>query len=284
MLMKKSPIRLTPRLLVALVCGMMLAGCTTGTGLKGSKDEGLKLARLLRDQGRLEAASEVYARLDARGKLNGAEMLEYATVGGTVDRPAEALALYTRARNALGGNIDNMANSEALALCVGMGRAELALGRLSAAHRDFDCALRRDATNATALNGLGVIKDAEGHHEEAQRRFEQALQSEPGNVAVINNLALSWLTSGHPDRAISQLRSVDLNNTSVRLNLALAYLYTGNETAARETLAPVTASERVEGVIAALMTRVDELKENSRSGNALLLASTHLIPLGDTAQ
>lgn len=284
MLMKKTPSLFTPRLLVALICGLMLAGCTSGLGLKGNKDEGLKLARLLRDQGRLEAASEVYARLDARGKLSGAEMLEYATVGATVDRPAEALALYTRARNALGGNIDKMADTEALALCVGMGRAELALGRLSTAGKDFDCALRRDANNATALNGLGVIKDAEGHHEEARRRFEQALQSEPGNVAVINNLALSWLSSGQADRAIAQLRSVDLNNTSVRLNLALAYLYTGDETAARDTLSPLAAPDRIDGVIAALTTRVDELKQKSGTGNALLLASTHLISLGDSAQ
>ncbi|WP_205064860.1 tetratricopeptide repeat protein [Pantoea coffeiphila] len=284
MLMKNAPSLFTPRLLLALICGLMLAGCSSGLTLKGSKDEGLKLARLLRDQGRLEAASEVYARLDARGKLNGAEMLEYATVSAPVQQPAQALALYGRARNALGGNIDKMADTEALALCLGMGRAELALGRMTTATKDFECALRRDGSNATALNGMGVLLDAQGRHDEARRRFEQALQSEPGNVAVMNNLALSWLSSGQPDRAIGQLRTADMNNPSLRLNLALAYLYKGDESAARDTLSHLAASDRIDGLIATLSTRADELKQKGGNGNPLLLASTQMLPLSENAQ
>lgn len=274
----------TPRLLLALICGLMLAGCTTGSGLKGNKEEGLKLARLLRDQGRLEAASDVYARLDARGLLNGKEMLEYATVSAPVHQPSQALALYGRARAALGGSIDKMASTEALALCLGMGRAELALDRKASAAKDFECVLSRDANNYIALNGLGVVLDAEGRHEEARRRFEQALQSEPGNIAVLNNLALSWLASGQPDRAIAQLRSADQANASVRLNLAMAWLYKDDETAAREVLSQLAAADRVEGIITALTTRVTELKQKSGSGNPLLLASMQKLPLSENAQ
>ena len=282
--MNTPPSHFLRHLLLTVVCGALLAGCSSGgMTLKGNKEEGLKLARLLRDQGRLEAAAEVYARLDVRGKLSGAEMLEYASVAGPVRQPAEALALYGRARDALGGNFAEMSAPEATAICVGMGRAELALGRTAAAQKDFDCALQRDARNATALNGMGVLLDAQGRHDDARRRFEQALSSEPGNIAVMNNLALSWLASGQPERAINQLRSADLNNPSVRLNLALAWLYQGNEANAREVLSKLADASRVDSLVASLSERAATLKSSSAS-ETLLLASTQPLSLSDSTQ
>lgn len=284
MSMKNPPFPFLRHLLLAVVCGALLAGCSSnGHTLKGSKEEGLKLARLLRDQGRQEAAAEVYARLDVRGKLNGSEMLEYATVAGTVRQPADALALYGRARSALGGNLDQMSPAEATALCVGMGRAELALGRTAAAQKDFACALQRDAGNATALNGMGVLLDAQGRHDEARRRFEQALNSEPGNIAVMNNLALSWLASGQPERAINQLRSADMKNPSVRLNLALAWLYQGNEDNARDVLEKLADPSRVDALLASLSERAATLK-SSKASETLLMASTQPLSLSDSTQ
>ncbi|WP_437609405.1 tetratricopeptide repeat protein [Erwinia sp. V71] len=282
--MKNPPSSFLRHLLLVTVCGALLAGCSSsGLTLKGNKEEGLKLARLLRDQGRLEAAAEVYARLDVRGKLSSAEMLEYATVAGAVRQPADTLALYGRARDALGGNVAQMSATEATAICVGMGRAELALGRTAAAQKDFDCALNRDARNATALNGMGVLLDAQGRHDDARRRFEQALTSEPGNVAVINNLALSWLASGQPERAINQLRSADRNNPSVRLNLALAWLYQGNEANAREVLSQLADDSRVDTLIASLSERAATLK-SSNASETLLMASTQPLSLSDSTQ
>ncbi|MEI7064839.1 tetratricopeptide repeat protein [Dickeya chrysanthemi] len=280
MSMKNHASHFLRHLLLALAGCALLAGCSSHT-LKGNKEEGLKLARLLRDQGRQEAAAEVYARLDVRGKLNGAEMLEYATVAGPVRQPAEALTLYGRARDALGGHLDEMSAPQATALCVGMGRAQLALGRTAAAQQDFDCALRRDARNATALNGMGVLLDAQGRHDEARRRFEQALSIEPGNIAVMNNLALSWLASGQSENAINQLRRADLNNPSVRLNLALAWLYQGNEDNARNVLSQMADASRVDALIASLGARVAKLKSGNAS-ETLLMASTQPLALSDS--
>ncbi|TYL40948.1 tetratricopeptide repeat protein [Dickeya sp. ws52] len=280
MSMKNHASHFLRHLLLALAGCALLAGCSSSHTLKGNKEEGLKLARLLRDQGRQEAAAEVYARLDVRGKLNGTEMLEYATVAGPVRQPAEALTLYSRARDALGGHLDEMSAPQATAICVGMGRAQLALGRTAAAQQDFDCALRRDARNATALNGMGVLLDAQGRHDEARRRFEQVLSIEPGNIAVMNNLALSWLASGQSENAINQLRRADLNNPSVRLNLALAWLYQGNEDNARNVLSQMADASRVDALITHLGARVARLKSGNAS-ETLLMASTQPLALSD---
>ncbi len=59
-------------MLALLIVSTVLVGCGSSMAIKGSKDEGLRLARLLRDQGRVEAATEVYARLDSRDALKGA--------------------------------------------------------------------------------------------------------------------------------------------------------------------------------------------------------------------
>lgn len=265
------------RTVILLLAGSLLAGCATG-GLKGNKSEGLKLAHLLRDQGRLEAAADVYARLDVRGLLNGPEMLEYASVAAPVRQPAQALTLYSRARDALGGSLENMSSSEALAICTGMGRAELALGQMGLAQQSFNCALQRDSKNITALNGAGVLLDAQGQHEQARQRFQQALTQDPGNIPVMNNLALSWLASGQADRAIQQLSNADASNPSVRLNLALAWLVKGDEDKARDVLSRLADASQVDTVLTSLKARAAQL---SSSSNTLLMASTQPLSLSE---
>ncbi|WP_017345927.1 tetratricopeptide repeat protein [Pantoea sp. A4] len=265
------------RTVILLLAGSLLAGCATG-GLKGNKSEGLKLAHLLRDQGRLEAAADVYARLDVRGLLNGPEMLEYASVAAPVRQPAQALTLYSRARDALGGSLENMSSSEALAICTGMGRAELALGQMGLAQQSFNCALQRDSKNVTALNGAGVLLDAQGQHEQARQRFQQALTQDPGNIPVMNNLALSWLASGQADRAIQQLSNADASNPSVRLNLALAWLVKGDEDKARDVLSQLADASQVDTVLTSLKARAAQL---SSSSNTLLMASTQPLSLSE---
>ncbi|NIF21504.1 tetratricopeptide repeat protein [Candidatus Pantoea multigeneris] len=265
------------RTVILLLAGSLLAGCATG-GLKGNKSEGLKLAHLLRDQGRLEAAADVYARLDVRGLLNGPEMLEYASVAAPVRQPAQALTLYSRARDALGGSLENMSSSEALAICTGMGRAELALGQMGLAQQSFTCALQRDSKNVTALNGAGVLLDAQGQHEQARQRFQQALTQDPGNIPVMNNLALSWLASGQADRAIQQLSNADASNPSVRLNLALAWLVKGDEDKARDVLSQLADASQVDTLLTSLKARAAQL---SSSSNTLLMASTQPLSLSE---
>ncbi|WP_407654861.1 tetratricopeptide repeat protein [Brenneria populi] len=269
------------RLLLVLLLGSLLAGCGSSMAIKGTKDEGLRLARLLRDQGRLEAATEVYARIDGRGELKGAELLEYASVAASVRSPQQTLALYDRARQSLGGDSDRMKPQEALAVCLGMARAQLAMGRNTLAQKDFACALKAEPDNASALNGMGVVMDAAGRHTEARQLFEKALQANRADAAAINNLALSWLVSGDADKAIGLLRTVDSDNTTGKLNLALAYLYSDRQEEARGTLATIAQPQRIDELMAALNQRLAQMRQESSRGEALLLSSRQRLQLSN---
>lgn len=270
------------RLGLVLLLGALLAGCgSSAMKIKGTKDEGLRLARLLRDQGRMEAATEVYARIDTRGELKGAELLEYASVASSVRSPQQTLALYGRARQSLGGDSDKLKPQEALAVCLGMGRAQLALGRNAMAQKDFACALQAQPDNASALNGMGVVMDAAGKHAEARQLFEKALQVNPADVAAINNLALSWLASGDAEKAIGLLRSVDSGNPTGKLNLALAYLYNDRREEARAALATIAQPQRIDGLMETLSQRVAQMRQDTRRGETLLLSSRQPLQLSN---
>lgn len=266
-------------LLALVVVSTLLAGCGSSMAIKGTKDEGLRLARLLRDQGRIEAATEVYARLDGRGELKGTELLEYASVAAPVRSPQQALELYGRTRHELGGDTDKLKPQEALAICLGMGRAHLALGRHEMARKDFSCALKAQPDSAGALNGMGVVMDASGKHSEARQLFEKALQINPADVAAMNNLALSWLASGDADQAIGLLRSADNSNPAAKLNLALAYLYSDRQDEARSTLATIAQPQRIDGLMETLQQRLAQMRQDKNGGETLLLSSRQRLQL-----
>ncbi|MFE8102090.1 tetratricopeptide repeat protein [Brenneria goodwinii] len=270
------------RLFLVLLLATLLAGCgSSAMKIKGTKDEGLRLARLLRDQGRIEAATEVYARIDSRGELKGDELLEYASVASSVRAPQQALELYGRARQSLGGDSDKLKPQEALAICLGMGRAQLAMGRNAMAQKDFACALKAQPDNAGALNGMGVVMDAAGRHDEARQLFEKALQVNPADVAAMNNLALSWLVSGDADKAIGLLRSVDNGNPSGKLNLALAYLYDDRQEEARATLAAIAQPQRIDELMETLNQRLAQMRQEKSRGEMLLLSSRQRLQLSN---
>lgn len=271
------------RAMTLLVCGILLAGCAGMHKAQDAKDEGLKLARLLRDQGRLEAATEVYARLDSRGSLTGKELIEYGSVASPVKPPQETLSIYSRARQQLSAENQTMEKNESLALCLGMARAQIALGRTQLAQRDLNCALAIDANNTSALNGYGIVLDASGKHSEARVQFEKALQNDPSDVSALNNMALSWLNSAQPERAIALLRTTDASTPGTQLNLALAYLYQGDSEAARRTLAAIASPDRVDGLMTTLAARVTDLKQ-PQGQNSLLTASRTPLQLSDAKQ
>nr|NMN92705.1 tetratricopeptide repeat protein [Brenneria salicis ATCC 15712 = DSM 30166]RBP62457.1 tetratricopeptide repeat protein [Brenneria salicis ATCC 15712 = DSM 30166]RLM30614.1 hypothetical protein BHG07_09850 [Brenneria salicis ATCC 15712 = DSM 30166] len=274
--------RSSGRLLLILLLGTLLAGCgSSSMTIKGTKDEGLRLARLLRDQGRLEAATEVYARIDSRGELKGAELLEYASVASSVRSPQQTLELYGRARHALGGDTNKLQPQEALAICLGMGRAQLAMGRHAMARQDFACALQAQPDSAGALNGMGVVMEAAGQHSAARQLFENALRVNPADMAAISNLALSWLASGEADKAISLLRTVDSANPNGKLNLALAYLYNDRQEEARGALATIAQPQRIDALMDALNQRVAQMRQEKDRGETLLLSSRQRLQLSN---
>jgi len=228
--------------LLPLLFTLTLSGCASLSSLsQPSLDEeageALRLAHTLRDNQRYQAAYEVYARMDERGQLKGSYLLEYASIAATVRPAGEALALYQRTRAELGGNPAKLPAEQTLALCSGLGRAHLALGRAALAERDFRCAVRAVPDDTQALNGLGVAYNLQRRERDARTQFEKALEIDPSYAPALNNLALSWLASGDSAKAIGLLNQArGQGDIALQLNLALAYVFSGHDDTAQAVL------------------------------------------------
>ncbi|WP_095158846.1 hypothetical protein [Pseudomonas sp. Irchel 3E13] len=246
---------------LTLLAVLALSGCSSlGSALPGGAPtlsgkenrEALKLARVLRDNGRLEGAFEVYQRLDQRSPLKGAYLLEYASVAAAVRPPRDAWALYDRARQQ--SDLAALDPAQRQALCGGLGRAALALGNASSAEQNFSCALNVEGApsqRAQLLNGLGVAQTLLGQRPAARESFQQALALEPGYSPATNNLALSWLADGERSKAIGLLNGArQSGEVALQLNLALAWVLDGHDDTAlrilEENLEPHYAQDILE--------------------------------------
>jgi Flp pilus assembly protein TadD len=249
--------------------------------------EGLKLARLLRDQGRHEGAAQVYAQLEHNGQLQPLQLLEFASVAARVQPPADSLALYGRARRAIETAGIALPAAARATLCSGMGRARMAIGQHDAAFADFDCALAAEPDNTLALNAKGVLLDARGEHAQAQQLLRRANQLEPADPRVLNNLALSYLASGDSARAIALLSQISQADSarwpSLQLNLAFAQAWHNDEAAARQTLSQQLPAERIEQALAEFAACRQRIHAGSSMAEELLAASRRLLPLTESA-
>uniref|UniRef100_A6VS24 Tetratricopeptide TPR_2 repeat protein n=1 Tax=Marinomonas sp. (strain MWYL1) TaxID=400668 RepID=A6VS24_MARMS len=268
-----------------LVCFVvLLGGCSTQVTKSGSQisesktvetdtaEEALKLAHLLRNNGRYQAAYEVYEKMDEKGQLEGPFVLEYASLSASILPASEAIALYKRAQDELGKEVSN---SQQQAICVGLGRAYLELAQLNKAKEQFQCALEASPKSVMALNGLGVIASMNGDVSTAQENLQDALDIAPSNEIVLNNLALSWLSSGEFQKAISLLKTKQSSqNISTRLNLALAYVLIDREDMARELLLKNISRNKTETILDSYVTSKYRIK-NGSDISAEILAFTN---------
>jgi Flp pilus assembly protein TadD len=245
---------------------------------------GLKLARMLRDQGSYESASSIYAQLERRGELQPLELLEYATVAAQVQTPQDSLALFGRARHALRGSDSKLAAGTTVALCNGLGRARMALGQNEAALTDFDCSLAAQPDDLTALNAKGVLLDSRGEHAQARELFNRALQIAPADFRVLNNLALSWLASGDSAQAIRLLSQSQVPEwPTLRLNLAFAQALAGDEEQARKTLGALLSPALAQHALDDFARRRERIRGGEPLAQELLEASRTLLPLREDA-
>lgn len=242
--------------------------------------EGLKLARLLRDQGRYEGAAGVYAQLEQRGSLKPLELLEYASVAAPVQSPRDNLALFGRARRALNEAGVTLPPGGAVTLCNGLGRARMALGQRDAAMTDFDCTLAADPNNVAALNAKGVLLDAGGEHEQARKLLSHAWELDPSDFRVLNNLALSHLASGDAQQAIRLLSQADAAKLpTLTLNLAFAQVLQGDEGSARKTLEGIMAPALVPQALDDFAQRRQRIRDGAPVAAELMAASRHVLRL-----
>ncbi|MCI8211809.1 hypothetical protein AUC61_19945 [Pseudomonas sp. S25] len=267
---------------------LAIGGCTHLPSLNTSSSapslgkeakEALRLAHVLRDNGRLEASYEIYERMDQRQQLSGPYLLEYASVAATVRPPQEVLTLYRRAKQQLGNDLSPV---QRLTVCSGSGRAYLALGMAKQAEQDFRCALDAAPNNAQAFNGLGVALNLQHQDAEARKQFEKALEIDPGYNAAVNNLALAWLAGGDTTRAIGLLnQSRNNGNVALQLNLALAYVLAGHDDTAQRVLQEKLQPERAGKILAEFQAARDRVSKGAPLASELLAASQHPFTLND---
>ncbi|MCK9799342.1 hypothetical protein BK634_20265 [Pseudomonas chlororaphis] len=244
--------------------------------------EALRLARVLRDNGRLSGAYEIYERMDQRQQLKGVYLIEFASVAAQVRSPRETFALYNRAREELGGNLQAMAAPQRLALCSGLARSRLAMGGAELAARDFQCALDVEPNNPQNLNGLGVALNIQGQNQAAREAFEKALAIDPANAAATNNLALSWLASGDSARAIGLLNQPrEDREASLQLNLALAYVLDGHDDTARRVLLQTLDPSYAEPILRDFQATRERIANGAPLASELLAASQRPLALAE---
>ncbi|GAB4063408.1 tetratricopeptide repeat protein [Uliginosibacterium sediminicola] len=241
--------------------------------------EGLRLARVLRDQGSFQAASEVYSQLDHKQLLKPLELLEYASTAAIVQTSQDSLALFGRARRELQRSAELLSPAAQIALCGGLGRARLALGQTEEALRDFDCVLQQDADNLPALNARGVALDALGRHEDARSMFARASALDPADFRVLNNLALSHLSSGNSAEGIRLLKQAGATGLpTARLNLALAYLLDGQDQEARQALG-FLSPRMADKALVTLQSYRTRIRDGAPVAAEFLAASRQLLAL-----
>lgn len=275
-----------------LVCFvLLLGGCSTQATKSSSQisestvvdtdtaEEALKLAHLLRDNGRYQAAYEVYEKMDEKGQLEGPFVLEYASLSASILPASEAIALYKRAQIELGKDVST---SQQQAICVGLGRAYLELAQLNKAKEQFQCALDVSSQSVMALNGLGVIASMNGDTIAAQENLQAALDIAPSNEIVLNNLALACMVSGEYQKSINLLKTKqNSQNMSIRLNLALAYVFIDREDMARELLLKKISRNKTEKILERYLSSKNRIKNGSDVSSEILALTNSPFPLKD---
>lgn len=276
--------------LLPLLLTLTLSGCASLSSLSQPKldkeaGEALRLAHTLRDNQRYQAAYEIYQRMDERGQLKGSYLLEYASVAASTRPAREALPLYQRARQELGGDPSALPAAQSVALCSGLGRAHLALGQATLAERDFGCALQAEPGNLQSLNGLGVAYNLQKRDADARQQFEKALEIDPTYSPALNNLALSWLASGNQDRAIGLLNQArGQGDITLQLNLALAYVFSGHDDTARAVLLESVDNAYAEQILARFRTAYARVQAGAPLSSELLAASQQPLALNEQAE
>lgn len=121
---------------------------------------------------------------------------------------------------------------------LGLGRARLRTDP-AGAEAIFLRLLAADASNAAALNDLGIARDLQGRHAAAQEAYAQAAAAAPEMAAAQVNMGLSLALSGNSGRAVDILRPLAASVSAtprVRQDLAVALVVAGDDQGARQLL------------------------------------------------
>ena len=155
----------------------------------------------------------------------------------------------TGMRPALGDTTRVLRNAHYLKM---MGRPELALKELEAAHQE-------DPRNLRVLDTLARTYEEVGEFDRAQKLYLQALALDPSNQALNNNLCFSYYLTGQYEKAETCFRQALANNPqnlTVRNNLGLLLCRLGRSEEAhrlwQETEGEMAAQKKIQQVMVAL--------------------------------
>ncbi len=122
---------------------------------------------------------------------------------------------------------------------IGAGRAHGKLGHSQQAENLLHRALELEPENAEAANQLGLVLSAQNRAAEAVKYFQQALAAQRNHTAALNNLGVLYVQMKKLDDAIGAFRygiQIAPDEDVFYLNLARAYVVSGDATKAREIL------------------------------------------------
>lgn len=205
---KNSPAKaLAPALAVAIV--LSLGSCKTDMALtkpvdtlagehQATKDRLAKSAKDALDAGKIDEATELYAKLYKGNAQDKKVVLAYAKLLRKTENPQKAVKVLNNY-----GKADAEVQME-------LGAAHIAAGDFERGEKTLNAVLENEQYkkyHIEAYNLMGVVLDTKGQHKDAENMFRQALDDWDGNPAsVMNNLALSLASQGMFDQSLHVLR------------------------------------------------------------------------------
>ncbi len=159
----------------------------------------IRKAALMGRTGALDEARELLAQVReqaSRVERQQAWLIE-SDLLRQLDRPADAVALLSRALVDLSGSIP---------LLYTRAIAAVEMDDLELAEQDLRRIIQIDPENAMALNALGyTLTDRTDRHQEAYRLIRRALDLDPEEPAIIDSMGWVYFRLGQPDKALGYL-------------------------------------------------------------------------------
>jgi predicted TPR repeat methyltransferase len=186
-----------------------------------SIEEALSYAVQLHQQGMLEGAATVYARvLEAvPGHADAQHLLGMARHQmGRSDEGVELIEAAIKAQPGYAGFHNNLGN-------IFMGRGEI--DRALSAYQE---AVSLDKENADLHNNLGALYKAQSRFTEAQEAYERAMALDPRHISALNNMGLLYAEKGDRTNAITYyIKALELlpGDSSARRLLGTTYYAMG---------------------------------------------------------
>ena len=249
----------------ALGAVVALAACGTRgddqlTQGEGTSSRGLRVAGAAMAGGLPQAALNATRNVLERDPNNAQALIQQADALVAMGQGEAASEAY---RRILSKDV-SPSREQARQARLGLGRADLAAGRATAAEATYRELVAADAKNPAGHSGLGIALDLQGKHKDAQASYRSALALRDTD-SVRANLGLSLAMAGDAAGAVEMLRPLAADpgaTPRIRHNLAFALALSGDRAGAQRALSPDMPPDQV----TAALTGFDAFKTAAVEG------------------